>query len=225
MLDSLYVRMRCASSFWLLLIFFVQASQCKSVSVAEAVPRPFLVSLSQPTEPLSRSGTSVFSDFDGDGTADLAIGRFDGHNYNIDIQLSTKGGTPLLASGQVEPGICLLVRDVDLDNDQDIVLVNYTSFLPLAIWLNDGSANFKQADRWLWLNIITTDNPSSLYDKNFFASPISLTENDPLPLNRSVRGFLLTKLQIRNSVARESQNPHSLVFLYHPSLRGPPLCS
>ena len=221
LLDSDWVGMRRVSYFWfLLLIFSLQAWHC--ISAAEPAPAPVSVSFSQPDQAWSRSSSSVLSDFDGDGTPDLAIGRFDGQNYNIEIQLSTGRTNTLLGSGQIEPGLRLLVCDVDLDNDQDLVLVNYTSLLPLAIWLNDGKAEFKPGWRWSWLNLITTENRSSVDPKGFSASPVSISEHYRLPLNRSVTGFLAARLQSRNSVIPESQTLRLLIFPYHPSLRGPP---
>jgi hypothetical protein len=218
--------MRRALSLWfLLLIAFVSVSPCSPVGEAESDPRFSFPSTFQQNESWSGGNTSVLSDFDGDGTADLAVGRFDGHNYNIDILLSAERSNTLLSSGHIEPGFCLLARDVDLDNDQDLVLVNYTSLLPLAIWLNDGKAKFQQSDRWSWLNLITNDHTCSADPKGLSASPISLSENDRFPLNRPVTALFAEKLPPRNSITCQSQNLCSSVFLCQPSLRGPPLPS
>jgi hypothetical protein len=219
--------MRYFLSFWfLLLIAFVKVSPGSPVGDAESGQRFCLPSAFQQDESWSRSSsTSVLSDFDGDGAVDLAVSRFDGHGYNIDILLSAERSSTLSASGHIEPGFCLLARDVDLDNDEDLVLVNYTSLLPMAIWLNDGKARFQQSDRWSWLNLITTDHTCSANSKSLYGSPISLSENDRFPLNRPVTAFFAEKLPPRNSIACQCHNPCSLVFLSQPSLRGPPLSS
>jgi len=222
-LDCIFMR-RALSLWFLLLIAFVNVSSCSPVGDTESGPGFSFPSTFQRDESWSRGSTSVLSDFDGDGTADLAVGRFDGHSYNIDIRLGAERST-FLASGHVEPGFCLLARDVDLDNDQDLILVNYTSLLPLAIWLNDGKAKFQQSDRWSWLNLITTDHTCSADPKSLSGSPISLSENDRFPLNRPVTAFFAENLPPRNSITRQSQNLCSSVFLSQPSLRGPPLSS
>jgi hypothetical protein len=155
----------------------------------------------------------------------LAVGRFGGHSFDIDIQLSAERSITLLASGHIAAGFCLLARDVDLDNDQDLVLVNYTSLLPLAIWLNDGHAEFQQGDPWSWLNLVTTHHSCCADPKNFPGSPISLSENGRFPLNRPVIAFFAEKLPPRNSIVPQPHNLCSSVSLSQPALRGPPLCS
>ena len=220
--------MRRASCFWLFVLTFSgQASQRNLVSAAEAVP-PFSSSsalFSRQDKSWSRASASVLSDFDGDGTPDLAVGTFDGRNYNIEIRLSTQRASRLLGSGQTGPGTCLVVRDVDSDNDQDLILIDYTSLLPLAVWLNDGKANFKEGSRWSCLHLITTDSTSSVDPESFSVSAIHLTEDYPLPFNRFAVWFLGPKLQPRNSIGHESQTLRSLLFPCHPSPRGPPVNS
>ncbi len=219
--------MRRAFCFWfLVLIAFPQASQRSSVRAADAV-----LPLSSHSESLSQHDKSwsrtaaVLSDFDGDGTPDLAVGTFDGQNYNIEIRLSTHLASTFLASGQTGRGTFLLVRDIDADNDEDLVLINYTSLVPLAVWLNDGKANFRPGSRWSWLNLTTTDSAPSVDPGSFSASPVSLTTNYRLVLDPCVTGFRAPKLQPQSSVAYESWALRSLLFPSHPSLRGPPINS
>jgi len=215
--------MRRVFSYWFLLsIFFLQASERISLGVPEAAPPSSAVSLSQKNNSCSTSSSSIRSDFDGDGTADLAIGRFDGRRYHVEIQLSGAHSNTLLTSDQLDPGTYLLARDVDLDNDQDIVLVNYTSLLPLAIWLNNGKATFEQADPWSWLNLITSNDGSGVDFDRSSAAPILIVESYRLPFNGSVAGFLARELQCRKSVVQDSQSLNLQFFSSYLSLRGPP---
>ena len=215
--------MKHARCFWLFfLLFSVQALEHSSISAAKTPSFPSFPSLSQQNNPWARNSSSVSSDFDGDNKPDLAIGRFEGRNYNIEFQLTTQPSHISLASRQTELSVYLLVCDVDLDNDQDLVLVSYTSLLPQVVWLNDGKANFEEGSRWLWLNLNVTDNTSSVDPESFSASAVSITENYRLPLDRSVTGFLGEKLQPRNSVVHESPTLRLSFFPCHRHLRGPP---
>ena len=224
LLDLCCVHMKCISSFWLLLlIFLVQASQRSSLSFAEAAaPPPSSSSHSQQNNSRSAGNSSVLSDFDGDGTSDWAINRFDGRSYSIEIHLSTRQVDTFLPSGRSDLGFCLLVRDVDLDNDQDLVLVSYTSFLPLVVWLNDGKANFKQGNRWSWLDLVTTANRSSVDPDRSSAAPVLTVQSYRLPFNRSAAGFLARELPCRNAAVQESQSLNLQFFPYYLPLRGPP---
>ena len=50
----------------------------------------------------------------------------------------------------------LLVRDVDGDNDRDLLILEPGSRRPVGVWLNDGAGHFTEGeDQTIWHDLAT----------------------------------------------------------------------
>ena len=203
------------------LILYLLALQ-GSLNINAATTSGFSPFLSQQNRFWVHNHTSVLSDLDGDSRSDLAISQFDGRTYHIEIQLSTEPEKRSLNSGTSEFGVHLVACDVDRDNDRDLILVSFTSVLPVAVWLNDGKGHFEEGSRWLWLNLISSDNPSTVNHESPSVLAVSTTQNYRMPVDRSVAGFLAAKLQFQSSPIHKSPAFRLSFSSDHLRLRGPP---
>jgi len=100
----------------------------------------------------------VLADLNGDDRADLATaqsGRHDANGYTQEVRISLgafqQTSFHFLSQGAT---VELSSRDVDGDNDGDLVVFEPLSSQPIAVWLNDGAGSFHEgrlADyRKLW---------------------------------------------------------------------------
>ena len=112
----------------------------------------------------------VLADLNGDQNVDVAtasLGQHDANGYTQEIRIA------LGASGQTSfhfqsPGatVELSSRDVDGDQDTDLVVFEPLSSQPIAVWINDGAGSFHEgrlADfRKLW-----SEQPGSAWRVRF----------------------------------------------------------
>jgi hypothetical protein len=97
------------------------------------------------------------ADFDGDSRPDMAITKMEaqgaGYVYWLEFDLSTRRagdsaqqapGFPPAASSMF--GLHLTPRDVDGDQDLDIVVTMGFARQPVAVWINDGQGGFEEGD-------------------------------------------------------------------------------
>jgi len=92
----------------------------------------------------------VLTDLDGDRAVDLAssdTGRRDARGYvhNVNIHLTGFKETSFVVRGST-PSIRLSFRDVDGDQDRDLIVLEPWSSRPVGLWLNDGDGHFLEAD-------------------------------------------------------------------------------
>ena len=206
--------------FFFLILCFLALQD--SLNVNAATTPGFSPFLSQQNKFWVHNQTSVLSDLDGDSRSDLAISQFDGGSYHIEIQLTTEQEKRSLNSNTSEFAIHLVVCDVDRDNDRDLILVSFTSMLPVAVWLNDGKGHFEEGSRWLWPNLIGSDNPSAVNHESPSVLAVSTTQNYRMPVDRSVAGFLAAKFQFQSSPIHKSPAFRLSFSSDHLRLRGPP---
>jgi hypothetical protein len=109
-----------------------------------------------PSRSLDHVGWAV-ADFDGDSRPDMAITKMEvqggGYVYWLELDLSTSHAGdstprapafPFIASSMF--GLHLTPRDVDGDQDLDIVVTIGFARQPVAVWINDGQGGFEEGD-------------------------------------------------------------------------------
>ena len=127
------------------------------VSLAAGNQNPSTIDLPSRISSTAVSGW-VLTDFDGDRNADLATARSASHTasgYSQEVRV-TLGSLRQSSFRFVSSGatVELSSRDVDGDNDRDLVVFESLSSQPIGVWLNDGAGSFHEgrlADfRKLW---------------------------------------------------------------------------
>ena len=92
----------------------------------------------------------VLSDLNGDQNADLATarsGRHDANGYAQEVSI-TLGAFQQTSFRFLSPGatIELSSRDVDGDQDRDLVILEPLSREPIGVWINDGAGLFHEGN-------------------------------------------------------------------------------
>ena len=129
-----------------------------------AAPKPdsnFFRSLSSPWV-----SSWALADFDGDSEIDLATassGRSDARGYAHEVSLSV-GGSFIFHNGYAK--VRLSARDMDGDQDRDLLILEATSLLPVGIWLTDGSGHFAEG------NLADFSDALETHDRGSFACPL-----------------------------------------------------
>ncbi len=105
------------------------------------------------------------ADFDGDHRLDLAtFGPFDsvrtGYDRRLGIQLNA-GKSPVFTFVILPAANRLSARDLDGDNDRDLVLENPFR-VPLAVWINDGGGKFHEGNLDSFRFQLLHEDPRSL---------------------------------------------------------------
>ncbi len=93
--------------------------------------------------------TWVLADFNGDQQPDFASARLAHHlgqeyAHEVNVQLGSAQASFRFRSRAAK--IELSARDVDGDEDRDIVVLEARSKQPLGVWLNDGAGSFQEGD-------------------------------------------------------------------------------
>ena len=96
--------------------------------------------------------TQLGHDLDGDHIPETATIRLRGYIYQVSIHFTTgRPGlrlTTYLTEGVA--GLSLQTADVNNDSRGDLVIMSATSIRPIAVWLNQGKANFQRVSSWLY---------------------------------------------------------------------------
>ncbi len=107
------------------------------------------------TSPLA--APSVMADFDGDHKPDLAtLGMLD----QVQVQLGT-AQFPVFTLLMRPSANRLSARDLDGDNDRDLVLES-PFHVPLEVWINDGAGNFEVGDLENFRFQLSHDDPGNV---------------------------------------------------------------
>jgi hypothetical protein len=98
----------------------------------------------------SSSSGWALGDFDGDRHIDLVTagpGRPDGRGYahNVRFELSASPQISFTLRSR-SATVQITAKDIDGDQDRDLVFLEPGSSEPIAIWLNDGSGHFREGD-------------------------------------------------------------------------------
>jgi hypothetical protein len=112
---------------------------------------------SSPAVPAFRLGTAArpfgwataVADFNHDGLADTAVAdrlSRGGAGYFYELRFSVSGLAPRSVSfDSAEPALTVSIRDVDHDNDLDVVVTEALTRTVTNVWLNDGRGHFTEA--------------------------------------------------------------------------------
>jgi FG-GAP repeat len=92
--------------------------------------------------------STAIADLDGDGRADLAIAdrraaSVPDYEYLVEVRLSS-ARLQTLVFRSPHGALTVRVRDVDRDDDLDLVVTPPLSEEVVAVWLNDGAGQFRQ---------------------------------------------------------------------------------
>jgi hypothetical protein len=110
-----------------------------------------------PTVPAFRLGTAArpfgwataIADFNRDGLADTAVAdrlSHQGARYLYELRFSVSGLSPRSVSFEsAQSALTVSIRDVDHDNDLDVVVSEVFSRAVTSVWLNDGRGHFTEA--------------------------------------------------------------------------------
>ena len=97
-------------------------------------------------------GTAGLADFDGDSRTDIAFAKLRGlvngvFHYQIEVLLSAQPrATFEVESGRAGGGLHITARDVDGDQDLDLVITTEFTREPVGVWINDGHGGFTPGD-------------------------------------------------------------------------------
>ncbi len=106
----------------------------------------------------------VGTDFDGDMKPDVVVETAAGRGHVLQIRFSSQIPTASLAFDGTGPGVRILSRDVNRDNDADLIITSCTSPVPIAVFLGDGKGHFQPDNPWNYV-------PFSLDSPYQFNSP------------------------------------------------------
>jgi hypothetical protein len=124
---------------------------------AHAAPFVESVPTTSPALPPFRLGTAArpfgwataIADFNRDGLADTAVAdrvSRDGAGYLYELRFSVSGLSPRSVSFEsAQSALTVSIRDVDHDNDLDVVVSEVVSRTVTNVWLNDGRGHFTEA--------------------------------------------------------------------------------
>lgn len=129
-------------ALWLLFIGLASSGLCLAAT-------PTVHDLPGPVDFPTVSGW-VLSDLNGDQKADLATarsGRHDANGYAQEVRI-TLGAFQQTSFHFQSPGatIELSSRDVDGDQDRDLVILEPVSRVPIGVWINDGAGLFHEGN-------------------------------------------------------------------------------
>ncbi|HLI86309.1 MAG TPA: VCBS repeat-containing protein [Bryobacteraceae bacterium] len=94
-------------------------------------------------------GTPGVGDFDGDHRTDLVYARPQGslngtYRYQVEVRLTAESGFSFAVASGTAGGLRISTRDVDGDQDLDLVITSAFGGLRVGVWINDGHGNFTQ---------------------------------------------------------------------------------
>jgi hypothetical protein len=163
----------------------------------------------------------ALADFDGDSQIDLATatsGRHDARGYAHEVSLKLSGVPPSSFIFRDRfANVQLSARDMDGDDDRDLLILEASSMQPVGIWLNDGAGHFEEGNLADFRDVLQTRVPS------YFECPSQVN----CSLAISVQPVLLRIVAASESIAIECLRPKYEQTVIDPRganlrARGPP---
>jgi hypothetical protein len=112
--------------------------------------------------------STAIGDLNGDGTPDYAVADRIGHDlagfqYSVDLSI-TGAGSQHVTFTSPDAALSIALRDVDHDQDLDVVVSTVLSPGVVRIWLNDGSGTFSETGafdtvNWRAAESLAPDSP------------------------------------------------------------------
>ena len=164
---------------------------------------------------------------DGDRKIDLVSARpglrdGQGFAHEVSVRLSGPFGKSSFTFHGHVASIRLSIRDLDGDQDRDIVILGAQSSGVLGVWLNDGLGHFHEGDVANFRSALGDPDPATLYSPAFDRDPFSAI------FEQSIDPAELIPLVIEPELALEKINCESSSTLgnihrAHCRSRAPPL--
>jgi len=169
-------------------------------------------------------GSAIHADFDGDQKPDIVLGSAVGNSYFLQIRFSTDTpATSLRVSGGVS-GIRILSRDVNQDNDEDLIVTSCTSPIPVAVFLGDGKGHFQPGNPWNFIPV-GINSPCRYAPTTGHASAIGDSQQRRLPSGGLCGVFTPLKLRDKGSAACRAARSTTAPDCFGCVPRGPPIDS
>jgi len=165
---------------------------------------------------------SISADFDGDHRPDLARGTYRGRAYCVEISFSAGKPPSSIALKSSYPDFSIFARDIDSDNDQDLVIVSASSSSPLAVWLNNDGGHFEQGNHWKWATLLTSHDLPGFQSSNSGSDPVFLSQDYRSILQSSNPGHRST-LEVHDILSQDSHSRSTRILPSGGSPRAPPL--
>ncbi len=167
----------------------------------------------------------VGADFDGDMKPDMIVGTAAGRGYVLQIQFSTQIPSASLALDSALPGMTVLSRDINQDNDADLIVTSCTSLIPVAVFLGDGKGHFQPDNPWNYV-------PVGLNSSRGYGSPSgndgpagNTTEDRRFSEIAWCRDLPDIELDRQRAPLSVNRNPAARTAGFILPLRGPPAAS
>ena len=163
----------------------------------------------------------VGADFDGDMKPDVIVRTTAGKGYVLQIHFSTQIPSASLVFDGAGPGMRIVSRDLNRDNDEDLIVTNCTSPIPVAVFLGDGKGHFQPENPWNYI-------PVGLNSSSQFDSPkghedsASNTEDGRFSTSALCGVPSLLKLNLRPFPRSNTTDPAVQTAGFACGLRGPP---
>jgi FG-GAP-like repeat len=185
-----------------------------------------------PPRSLEHIGWAV-ADFDGDSRPDMAITKMQaqgsGYVYWLELDLSTSRAdgsaqqppaVPFVASSMF--GLHLTPRDVDGDQDLDIVVTIGFARQPVAVWINDGQGGFEEGDLAAYPTLTDREELSFAPQSHPEIARVLYDQSRRSWFGLTLSGLLQPLVPSGRGPVPQPRSPLSLVPAHRLSARAPP---
>jgi hypothetical protein len=180
-----------------------------------------------PPDGLAQSFWAV-GDFDGNQSADLARVTIRWHRESmvssgVDLFALCPGSLPALMGAFPPRGLTLSVRDVDRDNDQDLILREAFAGRALGVWLNDGTGAFSASEPSR--DRAASEHNSVLQRPNFLDRELTVSTASKVYLTGPPRGGFILLIPGSRRAGPEPATPATADRRDDHQSRAPPFLS
>ena len=164
----------------------------------------------------------VLPDLDGDNQVDVATGESAGRDLKVEIHLTTQSELASITLPQRLFGITLSARDVDHDNDEDLIVSDSSSLQRDQVYLNDGHGHFTWSEHWAQWGLLASLTTSALADPACSSLEQCACQNEQPPIDRSSLGALCSVRERSEPVMAAHSACYALLLDFQLRPRSPP---